>query len=91
MRYLLPAYFGNPHRGAAEYRREADRFRALELSPAVHGIGFDHPGVRDLVSVAGAAGPRRALSTSGGLRPRGGAGAPSGRPGRPCPWRRASR
>ena len=53
---LLPAYFGNPHRGAAEYRREADRFRALELSPAVHGVGFDHPGLRDLVSVAGDAG-----------------------------------
>jgi hypothetical protein len=53
---LLPAYFGNPHRGATEYRREAGRFRALELSPAVHGVRFDHPGLRDLVEVAGEAG-----------------------------------
>jgi uncharacterized protein len=53
---LLPAYFGNPHRPAAEYRREADRFRALEVSPAVHGVGFDHPGLRNLVEAAGEAG-----------------------------------
>src|SRR5690348_13730158 len=52
---LLPAYFGNPHRSAAEYRREADRYRALEVSPAVHGVGFDHPGLRSLVDVAGEA------------------------------------
>jgi uncharacterized protein len=35
---LLPVFFGNPHRGAEEYRRRSAEFRALELSPAVHGV-----------------------------------------------------
>jgi predicted TIM-barrel fold metal-dependent hydrolase len=53
---LLPFYFANPRRGAGEYRDQADRFRGLELSPAVHGIGFDDPRTADLVAVAERAG-----------------------------------
>jgi predicted TIM-barrel fold metal-dependent hydrolase len=49
---LVPFHFANPHRGPDEYRRTADRFRGLELSPAVHGVGFDDPRVLDLVAVA---------------------------------------
>jgi uncharacterized protein len=53
---LVPFHFGNPHRGADEYRRQADRCRGLELSPAVHGVGFDDPRTLDLVAVAAGAG-----------------------------------
>jgi uncharacterized protein len=53
---LVPFYFANPHDGSAEYRRLAARFRGLELSPAVHGVGFDDPRTLDLVAVAERAG-----------------------------------
>lgn len=49
---LLPSYFGNPHTGAADYRRRASAFRGLELSPAVHGVELTDPRHRELVEVA---------------------------------------
>jgi predicted TIM-barrel fold metal-dependent hydrolase len=49
---LVPFYFGNPHVSVRDYRRHATQFRGLELSPAVHGVGFYHSGVRELVEVA---------------------------------------
>ena len=49
---LVPFYFADPHAGAEPYREVAHRFRGLELSPAVHGIGFDDPRTRALVEVA---------------------------------------
>jgi uncharacterized protein len=53
---LLPFYFANPWRRPTEYRDLAERFRGLELSPAVHGIGFDDPRTAELVAVAEQAG-----------------------------------
>jgi len=52
---LLPVYFGNPHDATGAYQAEAGRFRGLEISPAVHGVGFDDPRVSELVRVAAAA------------------------------------
>jgi predicted TIM-barrel fold metal-dependent hydrolase len=49
---LMPFYFANPYAGAGEYRRQAARFRGVELSPAVYGIGFDDARTRALVEVA---------------------------------------
>jgi predicted TIM-barrel fold metal-dependent hydrolase len=49
---LVPFHFANPHRGLEEYRRHAARYRGLELSPAVHGVGFDDPRTLELVTVA---------------------------------------
>lgn len=49
---LVPFWFGNPHRDAARYRERAADFRGLEISPAVHGAGFDDPRVTALVEVA---------------------------------------
>jgi uncharacterized protein len=49
---LVPFYFANPYAGAEEYRRHAGRFRGVELSPAVYGIGFDDARTRALVEVA---------------------------------------
>jgi predicted TIM-barrel fold metal-dependent hydrolase len=53
---LLPVYFGNPHDTTDSYRRQAGRFRGLEISPAVHGVGFADARVAALVRVAAAAG-----------------------------------
>jgi uncharacterized protein len=53
---LVPFYFANPHDGADQYRRLAARFRGLELSPAVHGVGFDDPRTLEYVAVAARAG-----------------------------------
>jgi predicted TIM-barrel fold metal-dependent hydrolase len=50
---LIPFYFGNPY-DAGAYRAAAKRFRGLELSPAVHGLGFDDPRVLNLVRTAAA-------------------------------------
>jgi predicted TIM-barrel fold metal-dependent hydrolase len=52
---LVPFYFGNPY-DAGAYRAAASGFRGLELSPAVHGLGFGDPRLLALVSVAAAAG-----------------------------------
>jgi uncharacterized protein len=53
---LTPFYFANPHLGPEPYRQLAGRFRGLELSPAVHGVGFDDPRSVALVEVAAEAG-----------------------------------
>jgi predicted TIM-barrel fold metal-dependent hydrolase len=49
---LLPFFFANPHRDAERYRARAREFRAVELSPAVHGLSLCDPRMLDLVSVA---------------------------------------
>jgi predicted TIM-barrel fold metal-dependent hydrolase len=49
---LVPFFFGNPHAPIREYAKRGHHYRGLEISPAVHGVGFYHPGVRDLVEVA---------------------------------------
>lgn len=49
---LAPMFFANPHRGAEPYRACADQFRAVELSPAVHGLPLDDPRMLELVAVA---------------------------------------
>jgi len=49
---LLPFYFGNPHVGARDYARRGAQYWGLEISPAVHGVGFYNLGVRELVSQA---------------------------------------
>ncbi len=53
---LVPWYFANPFEPVRTYRRQAVYFRALELSPAVHGVELADPRVRALVEVAGEAG-----------------------------------
>jgi uncharacterized protein len=53
---LVPFYFANPRRGPGRYRRASPDFRGLEISPAVHGVGFTDPRVLALVEVAAAAG-----------------------------------
>ncbi|MBO0869505.1 MAG: amidohydrolase family protein [Micromonosporaceae bacterium] len=53
---FLPWYFANPHRPVAEYRDRAAQFRALEISPAVHGVPLTDPRVAAMVEVAAAAG-----------------------------------
>lgn len=49
---LTPFYFANPHRDSDVYRRDAARFRGLELSPAVHGLPLTDRRTMDLVAVA---------------------------------------
>ena len=49
---LFPVYFANPHAGAAEYRRTAEQYRGLEISPAIHGVGFAADIVDELVEIA---------------------------------------
>jgi len=49
---LVPFFFGNPHASFREYAKRGHHYRGLEISPAVHGVGFYHPGVRELVEVA---------------------------------------
>jgi predicted TIM-barrel fold metal-dependent hydrolase len=49
---LVPFFFANPHRPAAVYAATAGRFRGLEVSPAVHGVGLADPRVAGLVAVA---------------------------------------
>ena len=49
---LVPFHFANPHAAPATYRRHADRYRGLELSPAVHGVRFDDPRTVNLVETA---------------------------------------
>jgi uncharacterized protein len=53
---LVPFWFANPHRPAAEYDKRAADFRGLEVSPAVHGVPVDDRRTRELVEVAAAAG-----------------------------------
>lgn len=49
---LVPFFFGNPHASVREYAQQGHRYRGLELSPAVHGVGFYNSGVRELVELA---------------------------------------
>jgi predicted TIM-barrel fold metal-dependent hydrolase len=51
-RTLIPCYFANPHRPADYYRCRAARFRALEISPAVHGVPLSDPRVQELARIA---------------------------------------
>lgn len=53
---LVPMFFGNPHDTTDDYRRAAHRFRALEISPAVHGVALADPRVTALVDTAAAVG-----------------------------------
>jgi predicted TIM-barrel fold metal-dependent hydrolase len=52
---LVPFFFANPHRDPGEYRRQAARFRGLEISPAVHGVTLVDRRTHALVEVAGEA------------------------------------
>jgi predicted TIM-barrel fold metal-dependent hydrolase len=49
---LVPFFFGSPHAPIAQYADQAADYRGLEISPAVHGVGFDDPGVLALVAHA---------------------------------------
>lgn len=49
---LLPFFFANPHSGPERYRSQASRFRGMEISPAVHGVGLTDPRTLALVAVA---------------------------------------
>ncbi|MEU7867598.1 amidohydrolase family protein [Dactylosporangium sp. NPDC049140] len=49
---LVPFFFADPYRDAADYEAAAPRFRGLEISPAVHGFRLDDPRVEALVRVA---------------------------------------
>jgi predicted TIM-barrel fold metal-dependent hydrolase len=49
---LVPFYFANPHADPERYRASAKEFRALELSPAVHGLSLCDPRVLELVELA---------------------------------------
>lgn len=53
---LLPFYFANPHRDPGDYRRRAERFVGMEISPAVHGVPLNDPRTRALTAVAESAG-----------------------------------
>jgi len=52
-RSLIACYFANPRRPPGDYRRRAPEFRALEISPAVHGVPFSDPRVQELARIAG--------------------------------------
>lgn len=49
---LLPIYFANPHDPTGAYARDGHQYRGVEISPAVHGLGFDDDRVAALVEVA---------------------------------------
>jgi predicted TIM-barrel fold metal-dependent hydrolase len=68
---LLPFYFADPRREVDAYRKEAERFRGLEISPAVHGFRLDEPAVAEMVLIAAAAGHPVYVVTTGrpGCRP----------------------
>jgi uncharacterized protein len=53
---LVPFFFGNPHRGPQPYREQANQFRGLEISPAVHGVPLTDARTAALVAVAAEAG-----------------------------------
>ncbi|MET9297505.1 amidohydrolase family protein [Streptomyces sp. NPDC003077] len=55
-RRLVPCYFANPHRPVVAYRAAAPNFRAVEVSPAVHGVPLADPRTDALVAVAGEVG-----------------------------------
>ncbi|WP_018685550.1 amidohydrolase family protein [Actinokineospora enzanensis] len=49
---LVPYFFANPHRGIEHYTTRAAEFRAVEISPAVHGVPLNDSRVHALVEVA---------------------------------------
>jgi uncharacterized protein len=49
---LVPVYFANPHAAPAAYRTEGPAYRMVELSPAVHGVGYADPRTEALVRIA---------------------------------------
>jgi predicted TIM-barrel fold metal-dependent hydrolase len=49
---LVPIYFANPHDRSGAYARDGHHYRGVEISPAVHGLGFDDDRVAALVEVA---------------------------------------
>ncbi|WP_369029012.1 MULTISPECIES: amidohydrolase family protein [Streptomyces] len=49
---LIPFFFANPHRDPDHYRRAADAFHGVEISPAVHGVPLSDPRTAALVGVA---------------------------------------
>ena len=49
---LLPCYFASPYADPHSYRAQVSRYRGLELSPAVHGVGLDDPRTGALVAIA---------------------------------------
>jgi uncharacterized protein len=49
---FVPFYFANPHRPVDDYRDRAKEYRALEVSPAVHGVPLTDPRISELVEVA---------------------------------------
>jgi len=53
---LVPFWFANPYAGPERYAKRAHRFRGVELSPAVYGLGYDDPRTVALVEVAAASG-----------------------------------
>jgi len=53
---LVPFWFANPFDPVSAYRRQAADFRALEISPAVHGVELTDRRVLALVEAAGEAG-----------------------------------
>ncbi|MFG3494210.1 amidohydrolase family protein [Streptomyces sp. NPDC047928] len=54
---LVPFWFGNPHgEGPDAYRKNAHRFRGLEISPAVHGVPLADDRTTALVEAAAEAG-----------------------------------
>lgn len=53
---LAPFYFANPYQPVSAYREVAAEFRGLEISPAVHGVGFADRRVEAIVEVAASLG-----------------------------------
>lgn len=49
---LLPFFFANPHRDPRDYGERAAKFRGVEISPAVHGVGLTDRRTVALVAVA---------------------------------------
>ncbi|SHM70240.1 hypothetical protein SAMN05443668_1011290 [Cryptosporangium aurantiacum] len=49
---LLPFFFADPRCDVEAYAKAAPDFRGLEISPAVHGVRLDDPGVTALVATA---------------------------------------
>jgi uncharacterized protein len=49
---LVPFFFANPHRPIHDYAERGERFRGLEVSPAVHGVPLTDPRMSALVGQA---------------------------------------
>lgn len=49
---LVPFFFANPHRPVSDYAEWSERFRGVEISPAVHGVRLTDPRTAALVAEA---------------------------------------